>query len=223
MNKRTIFLISIFLAGIATFLFYQYTNQLSQEASSTEQVKTVIAAAADIQNDQEITENMIKTVEVPADSVYPGAVTDPSKIVGQFAAAEIASGEIILDHHLQSLEESTKLEDKIQPDHRAVTLSAGAVESLANMIEPEDTIDIIYTGPSLDPKPVPGSNTVVLQANVRVLAVGRRIQTKEAFAEYDSITVEATPEEAIKFIKASKKGSLQYILHSKRKTKVEGS
>jgi pilus assembly protein CpaB len=223
MNKRTIFLISIFLAGIATFLFFQYTNQLSQEASSTQQVKTVVAAATEIKNNQQITEDMLKTVEVPADSVYPDAVTDPAKIAGQFASAEIASGEVILNHHLQSLDESTKLEDKIQPDHRAVTLSAGAVESLANMIEPEDTIDIIYTGPSLDPKPTPGTNTIVLQANVRVLAVGRRIQTKEAFAAYDSITVEAKPDEAIKFIKASKKGSLQYILHSKRKTKVEES
>jgi pilus assembly protein CpaB len=224
MKKKTIFLLSIMMAGLATFLFYQYTNQLSKQTSG--QMKSVVVAAVPIKKDTQITANMLKKIKVPVKSVYPDAVQDVAGIIGQFSADDIAADEVILKHHLQSLEEATTLTGKIKGDNRAVTLPGGKIETVANMINPEDTIDIIYTGPSLDPNAPKPADTEVLQENVRVLAVGRRMKTTDAFAEYDSITVEVKQTDAVKLIKASKTGALNFILHSKIKTsetQVEGS
>jgi Flp pilus assembly protein CpaB len=223
MKKMTILFISLIMAGLATFLFYQYTNQLSQQAAASEQLKSVIAAAVPIKQNVKITEDMLKKLELPAKSVHPDSVLDPAKIIGQYATTDIAADEVILKNHLQSPEDSDSISGKIGEDYRAVTLPGGKIETVANMIEPEDTIDIIFTGPIPEKKM---TDTVVLQENVRVLAVGRRIKTTDAYAEYDSITVEALPADAVKLIKAVKTGTLNYILHSKRKsedTKVEGS
>jgi pilus assembly protein CpaB len=226
MKKRTIFLISIIMAGLATFLFYQYTNQLTREASSQQQMKSVVAAAIPIKKDEKVTKEMLKTIEVPVNSVHPEAMLDVSSIIEQYSTTDIAVDEVILKHHLQSLEEAAFLTGKIKEDNRAVTLPGGKIETLANMIEPEDRIDIIYTGPPLEGEAAIQAGTIVLQENVRILAVGRRMKTTDAFVEYDSITVEVQQKDAVKLINASKKGGLNFILRSKRKTaetKVEGS
>jgi pilus assembly protein CpaB len=217
MKKKTIFLIALLMAGVATLLFYQYTNQIAVQSASQQQKTTVIAAAVLIEKDKQITAEMLKSIEVPTSSVHAQAVVDAASIVGQYAVANIAVDEVILQHHVQSLEEASFLSGKIQQGYRAVTLSGGKIETVANMIEPEDTIDIVYSGPPLvGPKTVP-LITMILQENVRVLSVGRRMKTTEAFVEYDSITLEVKQKEAVDLIKASKTGAFHLILHSKKK------
>lgn len=224
MKKQTIFIISLFMAGISTFLFYRYTTQLSQEAVSQQQVTKVIAAAVQIKKDQKITENMVKEIEVPEKNVHPETVTDIASVVGQYAGTDLAANEVVLSHHLQSLEEASFLSGKIQPGTRAVTIPGGQIETLANMVEPEDRVDIIYTGPPLTSDEGQQPETIVLMENVQVLAVGRKFKSTEEFVEYDSITVEVRPNDAVKLIKATKLGVLHYSLYSKRKdTHVEGS
>jgi pilus assembly protein CpaB len=227
MKKKTIFLISIIMAGLATFLFYQFTNQMSREASSQQQMKSVIVAALPIKKDEKVTEEMLKKIEVPAISVHPEAILEATGIIGKYSTTDLAVGEVILQHHLQSLEQASSLSGKIRDDDRAVTIPGGKIETLANMIEPEDRIDIIYTGPPLDGEATAiQADTIVLKEDVMILAVGRRMKTTDAFAEYDSITVKVQQKEAVKLIKASKKGTFNFILRSKGKTaetKVEGS
>lgn len=229
MKKKTIFIIALVMAGLATFLFYQYTNQLSRAATAVEEMKTVIAAAVPINKDQKITEDMLKKIEIPAKLAHPDAAQDVSEITGQslYATTDIAEDEVILKHHLQPLDAADDLAGKIKEEKRAVTLPGGVVETLANMIEPEDTIDIVYTGPPLatttDAIATSAATakileTMVLQENVRVLAVGRRIHSNEEFKEYDSITVEVSEKEAVNLIRAAKSGALTFILHSKRTT-----
>ncbi|WP_379970798.1 Flp pilus assembly protein CpaB [Ectobacillus sp. sgz5001026] len=223
MKKKTIFLISIVMAGLATLLFYQYTNQLSQQSG---QMKSVVAAAVPIKKDQQITAKMLKKINIPAKSVNADAVQDASGIIGQYSADDIATDEVILKHHLQSLEAATTIAGKLKSDDRAVTIPGGKIETVANMIKPEDTIDIVYTGPSLDGDTTKRADTMVLQENVRVLAVGKQMKTTDASVEYDSITVEVQQKDAVNLIKAARKGVLNYVLHSKMKTaetKVEGS
>lgn len=223
MKKKTIFLISIVMAGLATLLFYQYTNQLSQQSG---QMKSVVAAAVPIKKDEQITAKMLKKINVPAKSFYADAVQDASGIIGQYSTDEIATDEVILKHHLQSVEAATTIAGKLKSDDRAVTIPGGKIETVANMIKPEDTIDIVYTGPSLDGDTTKRADTMVLQENVRVLAVGKQLKSTNASAEYDSITVEVQQKDAVNLIKAARKGVLNYVLHSKMKTaetKVEGS
>ncbi len=211
------------MAGLATLLFYQYTNQLSQQSG---QMKSVVAAAVPIKKDQQITAKMLKKINIPAKSVNADAVQDASGIIGQYSADDIATDEVILKHHLQSLEAATTIAGKLKSDDRAVTIPGGKIETVANMIKPEDTIDIVYTGPSLDGDTTKRADTMVLQENVRVLAVGKQMKTTDASVEYDSITVEVQQKDAVNLIKAARKGVLNYVLHSKMKTaetKVEGS
>ncbi|GHH96693.1 hypothetical protein AM1BK_02360 [Neobacillus kokaensis] len=188
-------------------------------------MKSVIAAAEPIKKGAKVTDKMLKTVKVPVKNVLPEAISDPAGIVGKYAAADLAAGEVILQNHLQTLQKAENITEKIMENNRAVTLPGGKIETLANMIEPEDRIDIVYTGPSLDGSAAAEVTTVV-QENVRVLAAGRRIKTTDAFAEYDTITVEVRQKDAVKLIRASKMGTLNFILQSKHTsedTKAEGS
>jgi len=229
MRKKMIFIIALVMALLATFLFYKYTDQLAQEAVDQQQKVSVVAASVKIEKDKQIKAEMLKKMEVPAESVHTNATLDASSIIGKYARTTIVAGEVILDHHIQSLEEAAFLSGKIQQGYRAVTISGGKIETLVNMIEPEDIIDIIYTGAPLAEEDInltTETETMVLQEKVRVLAVGRRMKGTDKFVEYDSITVEVEQEDALELIKASKKGGFNLILHGKMKAaeeKVEGS
>jgi pilus assembly protein CpaB len=92
-------------------------------------------------------------------------------------------------------------------------------QSVSNLIEPEDEVDVILTTVNKDKANQPLANSVVLLQKARVLAVGRKMVTpensKEPYVEYSSVTLEVNPEDAVTLINATEQGKIHLILYKR--------
>jgi pilus assembly protein CpaB len=90
------------------------------------------------------------------------------------------------------------------------------VQSVSNLIEPDDYVDIIVTIPPKDDKQLE-SSTVLLE-KIHVLAVGRRMVETDAehpYAEYTTVTLEVKPEDVPKLVNTNDRFKVSLSLYSR--------
>ena len=119
--------------------------------------------------------------------------------------------------------------------YRAITVTTDSTNSIANMIRPGDLVDLYLiatpataTGPSAVRADAAGDVSSLLLQKMTVLATGRQVFDKTAreqprivadegapatpTIEYDTLTLQATPEDASRLALAQKVGSLRAVL-----------
>ncbi|MDC3425478.1 Flp pilus assembly protein CpaB [Aquibacillus sp. 3ASR75-11] len=215
MRASVIFILALAMGGLTTVLLFTYLND-EGKAEVKKNMVQVVRATEDIEQNTTITNDMLETVEVSENEVHPQAVKNKKEAEGRFATGRIVKGEILLSHRLQTqVDEKRIVSNKIKPGFRAVSVGVNAVQSVSNLIEPEDFVDIMYTELLKD-----GSvgQTKQILSNVRVLAIGQSMtpptSSEEAFSEYNSITVELKQDDAKELVNASEKGKVHFTLHS---------
>lgn len=201
MKRTLIFLIAIVMAGITTYLFYNYTQSLKPKAeAATSKMVTVVAAKEEIKKDTVISGQMLTVVQVPENSIQPDVVKSIADVTGKVALVDIEPNETILSHHIQAAKDSKYLAYKIQPGYRAISVTAKIMaESVANLIEPGDYVDVIFS--------TKGKTTFLLE-DVHVLAVDQRMEqssAKHPYKPYTMTTLEVKPEDALKIVDAEVK------------------
>lgn len=218
MRSRTIFLLAILMGVITTILFFQYINQTKTAAVVQDEMVQVVRAKEKIEEKQILTTDVLEVVQVPKVNIHQQAIKELSQVEGKYAAATIETGEILLAHQLKDQEkEKLLVSRKIQEGYRAVSTGATVVQTVSNLIEPEDYVDIVLT----ETVKVEGKEEIhstPLFSNVRVLAVGRKMNAPvendlTTYVEYSAITVELKPEDATKLINASAKGNIHFTLN----------
>lgn len=217
MRSRTLFILAI-LMGLITTLMFVFSLRQNDEPQEVIEMKNVIAAVQPISENQLITEDMIEVKEVPAEIVHATSVQTKEESIGKVASSKIETGEVILRHHIQSVEdEKNSVSKKIQDGYRGVSIGVNIVQSVSNLVEPEDQVDVIHTVR----KGSSGQETVnsdELFTGVRVLAIGKRMTVpteNEEVVEYATVTLELKPEDAVKLVNALETGSLHLTLHSR--------
>jgi pilus assembly protein CpaB len=215
MRSKFIFLLAIIMGVITTFLFVQYIEK-SEVVETNQQVKTVpiVRAVDPIPENSVILAEMLEVVEVPEENIHPKAVDELERVVGKFAVDPIEEGEIITSHRIKDQkDESEFVSRKIKEGFRAVSIGVNIVQSVSNLIEPEEYVDVIVT--HSDNTENGDKATELLLSNVRVLAIGRRMITpsEEPYVEYAQVTLELTPSDAVKLVDAYNSGVLHLMLH----------
>ncbi|GGJ61748.1 pilus assembly protein CpaB [Anoxybacillus voinovskiensis] len=218
MRAKMIFVLALVMGAITTVLFFQYMKQLS--ADKNEQMVTVVAAREDIKENEQISRGMLQLVQIPKKGLPPNAVYHLSELEGMIATSDIKKGEVLLKHRVRSWnDETTVVSRKVREGFRAVSVGVNFVQSVSNLIEPEDKVDVIFSETIKLPNNQIKVETKQLLSGVRVLAVGRKIaeslQQKEPHADYNSVTLELKPEDAVLLINASERGHIQLTLHTK--------
>ncbi len=213
-NETRTLWISIAAAVFAVILLYGWAqDKRATMARKFGQTKTVVIAREDIREMEIIDESKMEVVEKPADFIQPAAIQNPTEIVGQIALAPISKGEQILNTKLVFPDKSTGLSMQVSPGKRAATYPVNEVQGVAKLVKPGDRVDIIV--PVDDGKGVDKVRKMkTLIQNVPVLATGQSIVDnlpiqviqgdKEDYEirnlrvqnDYESITVEVTPNEA---------------------------
>jgi pilus assembly protein CpaB len=225
MKSKIILVIALLMAIITTILFRQYMVGLENKYKSEQKRTTIVVSKVDIKKNQKVLKENLELKEFIADAVHPEAVTKAEAIIGNYALTDIKTGEILfVDRFTNEVKESELITRKIKEGYRAVAIAANYVESVSNLIQPEDYVDVIYTAPDeTDNKKL---KTVTLFENVRVLAVGKRIVEKDnknpntdaaeqEDVEYSSVTVELKPEDIMKIVNSDEKGNIKFVLRSK--------
>ncbi|MEB3100276.1 Flp pilus assembly protein CpaB [Ferviditalea candida] len=216
MRSKIILIMAILMGLATTLLFYKYVSKFNNMAPEDVHAVEVLTAKGPIHKNQMISSDMIEKIAVPDQGIYKQAVKEGGQAIGKFALQEIAQGEPILAERLGTVkEESLVVSKKVKEGMRAVSIGVNFVQSVSNLIEPEDFVDVILTE---KPKDAPEPQSSIVLENVHVLAVGRRMveATKDtAYVEYSSATLEVELKDAVKLVNSAAKGSLQLILHSK--------
>lgn len=224
MKSRNILIAALLMAIVTTILFRQYLKELDKKYKSNQNKISIVVSNQNIAKNQKVTKEMLVLKDFSADSVHPEAIKKIEDLVGNYALTDIKSGEeLFASRFTNQFEESELVTRKIREGYRAVAIEVNYVESVSNLIQPEDYVDVTFSEKTKE-----AVQTQTLLENVRVLAVGKRIVENEDVSkntkgteqkangvEYNSVTLELKPEDMIKLVNADERGNIKFILRSK--------
>ncbi len=219
MKSKFILVLAIIMGLITTFLFYNYMKSVDATKDINNHLVDVVVAKQIIKKNQAISNDMVMVAQVPELGLAPGAIKNTGDAVGKFATADMTSGEILLSHRVShERDEKLFVSRKVRDGYRAVSVGTDFVQSVSNLTEPEDWVDVLFS----ETQPRTGDyvpiKTELLLEKVRVLAVGRRMieaTPEDTYAEYTSVTLELNQTDALRLVNAKERGRIQLILHSK--------
>jgi pilus assembly protein CpaB len=225
-NARLVTLaIAGFCGGVAIFLMKNLQpapakpeiNRLEEAIRSTK----VLVAKKDIGLGETVGQDAFRWQEWPENSVSPAFVTDARrpKAMAEFdkriARVPVLQGEPITDSKLIKFGEGGVMSSILPAGMRAISTRIREETAAGKLILPNDYVDVILiqrkTGKS-------GNEHVsdTLFRNVRVLAIGQTIETKEGKKSVDggTATLELTPRQAELLALANSMGELTLSLRS---------
>lgn len=227
MNSRA-FTLSLVIAGIAIFMVQSYIEGREAEFKSKYgDQRQVVVAKTDIQEMSVIDDRKLQIIAVPGSFVMPGAFTKIEDLYSTIAATPIKKGEQITSPRVIYPGGKTGLSRQISEGKRAISIQISEDEAVGKLIKPGDRVDVIST---LDY----GAGRIemikvktVLQ-DVYVLATGKRVTNEiplvglkvdkeikklnlNTYSNFNTITLELTPDEAQKIIFLRKVGGGIYF------------
>ncbi|HLO12997.1 MAG TPA: Flp pilus assembly protein CpaB [Pseudoneobacillus sp.] len=220
MRSKVVLLLSLVMAIITTALFFQYIKKIDSTTTvATTKMVEVAVALDQIEKNERITDKKIEMVKMEENNVHPDAIKNKEAVIGKLATAVIVKGEQVLSPRLVSeKKENTYVSRKIREGYRAVSVGVNINQSVTNLIEPEDEVDVIFTKTQKVGSTEKVSSDFILK-KARVLAVGRKLvnpeDSEEAYVEYSSVTLELKPEDALMLIRSSQEGSIHFILNQR--------
>lgn len=218
MKSKLILFLAILMAAVTTFLFYHYMQQIAPSQSVNEKTVKIVVAKKAIKKNEQLTAGELEVVNYPESGKIVQMSTKTSKVVGLYATTDIAKGEpIFTDHIQQKQNEKTYVSRKVTPGYRAVSVGVSYVQSVSNLIEPEDHVDVIASTIK-QANQLKQVKTVTVVSNVKVLAVGGRMtdpNSKDSQTKYQAVTLELKPPDALKVIRAAEQGDIQLVLNSR--------
>lgn len=218
MKSNKIMLASAVIFGlIAAFGVYWYVENLEKQMDETEYVQ-VIVPQENIQANTQVTRNMFRYMEIPAEYIHPEAITNPEEIDGAItktmlmADEQLLRGKIVVEEQYEA-----GLAYQIKEGFRALTIPINQVSGLAGLVKPGDSVDIIVT---INAERGTGESvlisTYVLQ-DILVLAADNVLEREKSDVnplERNTLTLEVRPTDAPKLVMASEEGSLRLLLRS---------
>jgi pilus assembly protein CpaB len=232
MKLRNILILTLVMAFITTILFNNYLNNLEEKYKKNENKISVVVPKIDITKNEKVTEEMLETKEFYLESVHPEAIKEIKDIVGKYAATNMKQGEILFSSRfVDQFAAEDFLTNKIREGYGAVSIEVNYVESVSNLIEPEDYVDVIFSEIIEKENETDEIITEVILENVRVLAVGKRLNEnspqidslditsqsqiiEDTGVEYISVTLELRPEDMVKIVNADERGNVKFTLKS---------
>ena len=216
MRSRTLFLLAIVMGLITTLVFAFTLSSKNKESEIPEETQKVIVSTQMIEENTVITEEMVTETTKPKSSVHASSLKTVDEVIGKLATTRIESDEVLLPARVQSVQQiNDVLSKKITDGKQAISIRANLVQSVSNLIEAEDFVDVLFTeivGPTTDPV----VKTSLLYGKVRVLAIGQKMTVRDEndeLVEYSSVTIEIDPKDTVNLVQAHESGTLHLTLH----------
>lgn len=141
---RLFILLGIVLAVVAVILGIVALSRPSEGTvtPTPQQARIpVVIAARDIPANTVLTMEDVRVTEVAEDQVAPGTARSVDQVVGLVTNGELVEGQRIMMANLIA----PSLGNLVEPGKRAVAIPVDRVSALGGLIQPNDTIDIVYT------------------------------------------------------------------------------
>ncbi|MDX3907668.1 MAG: Flp pilus assembly protein CpaB [Pigmentiphaga sp.] len=192
----------------------QIQNRIDAIEAEAQAARTpVVVAAFNLEAGQRLTADMAAVRDIPGEWLPTGFI-DPARfadVEGSVLAYPVRAGEPIASVHLES-ERPAALAERLHEGRRAVTIPVDEISSVSGLLQPGDLIDL-YVSFEHRGKRV----TMPLLQKMRVLATGRRTETPDGTGDaphggFSTVTLDASPEEAVKLITARDSGVMTAML-----------
>jgi pilus assembly protein CpaB len=188
----------------------------------------VVVAAKNIDLGTRLTEEMLKAVPWPKESVPEGAFDAVEKVITRVAKTTVQSGEPLMESKLAPVGTTGGLASVITEGKRAMTVQVNEIIGVAGFALPGNYVDILVntdaekTGKSSgrDARMV---SKIVLE-RVLVLAIAQEASRDETKPKVVSaVTLEVSPEEAERIDLARSVGTLTLVLRNQVDTHLAGT
>jgi pilus assembly protein CpaB len=219
---KKIKILALFLALITAGVLFWYLS-LPDDKPVEPPKANVVVAKSDIPENTVITDEMVELSSVPVDLILAQTFGGVSDVVGMTARSAIVRGEQIVAARLVEIgsADSGSLAYRVTPGMRAITIGVNDTTGIKSMVHPGDHVDIIAqyqvdefvmnVDGELETKTVPEAK-LLLQMKL-VLAVDQVMQQSGSPA-YTTLTLEVTPEEAVRLSLSENSGLVRAILRS---------
>lgn len=191
-----------------------------------------------------LSEKIVKGIEVQAKYVVAGMIpySDRSRFFGKEVVTELSAGKPVFDYMLKDTNKISLSRAVVEKGKRAVTLGVDQIKGVAGLIKPGDYVDVIGTFAVDDPAmrsgaraaKVPPANwkgandagrvtkTIYLIQAAFVLAVDDRTFEVDYAVNrrnnYRTVTLQISPDDALRLIDATEKGKVQLVLRNRGDT-----
>lgn len=224
-------LIGFSIAGGAALLAFYVATSLVQpppepvmvekQVDSTE----VLVAGSDVGVGETVTEANFRWVSWPSEATTPAYITKQNgglkrmrDLSGSIVRSELLAGEPITQGKLIKAGEGGVLAAILPQGMRAISTKIRAETAVGSLILPNDHVDVILIRRLRGRGGQEESVSDTLFRNVRVIAIGQQIETKEGKKAADSgastATLELTPRQAEMMALANSLGEITLTLRS---------
>lgn len=206
-------------SGAAAYLTDNYIDRTidsrRRALDSEYQPVRVVVASSDLRPGIFLSAQTVAIREVPRAFLHSEAVLAESwsAVAGRVLAHPVKSGEpVLLSHMAQDV--GAGFSSQLAAGMRALTFPVDEQASISGMLAPGDHIDVFFTTLSGNE-----SVTLPLLLDVPVIATGIRTATNAAYvdekrpgAQYNTVTVSVTPDDAAKITLAQDAGKITITL-----------
>jgi pilus assembly protein CpaB len=193
-QRRGLLLIAIAALGLVV-VFVLIAGYVSDVRNEVDPKIQLLALAKPVEAHHAITDDMVKSVEMPERWAPPTAMRDAGQLVGLVAATDLEPETLLQTDMLVA-------PPQLAPGQRELAILVDAETGVAGKIGPDSIVDVIATYPGGETK-APESRVVV--ANARIIEVGqprlqggRGVQQQAADpSEVVPVTFALSPEQAL--------------------------
>ena len=213
MNRTRLLFIGVIALALGALLSSVVYKRLESGAGGSRKPGvSVVIAANDILIGTKLDQRDVKVVNLPAEDLPAGVISQVARAVGRGALVPIYKGEFILKDKLAD-KDVAGLPALIPPGMRAVSVRVNDVVSVAGFVVPGTRVDVLLTG---TPSGSTGAVTTTVLRNVAVLASGQKLERNSPGDPQSSavITLLVSPEDAQKLTLASQEGRIQLALRN---------
>lgn len=206
-----IFLSLMMAVGAAWIANQWVSGQLVSQADAAPNTQLVVTAAMSIPFATKVEARHLKLTEIPEGVSPDGAFTDVAEVEGMVSTTSIARGEILVTERFAAHSRGSTLAALVSPNMRAVTVRVDDVIGVGGFLLPGNTVDVVAARRGTQGRAI----TETILTNIKVLAVDQDEKSEENTPQVvRAVTLEMTPKQAEKVVKARTEGTIQLTLRN---------
>jgi pilus assembly protein CpaB len=224
-NKTWLSLGVALLIGLLTALAARSFLSRQMEAiaeSNKRETVDIVVVKSEVAAGTKLGKDNLAVRKIPIDFAQSGAVRpeDFARIDGKAIAYNIRSGEMLMWSQMEAQHAPT-FSARLSAGQRAITVVVDEINSISGMLEPGDLIDLMFAVEQNGQKVV-----LPLLQSIQVMATGQRVVDDPKSgekAQFATVTLNATPEQAKNIIIARETGKLTALLRNPNDKEPIGS
>lgn len=224
---KKVYLIAVIFALIAGFATYMFAKQIDAKTTIQDaETVNVVVAVQDIAKNTKITEEMLTDEENPyfttktvlAEDAAPNYLTDMNELLDLVTIDPLYTGEQVNTARLQTTDgEDVALSFQLTNGYVAYTFSASSSTGVDGYVSVGDTVDVVVY--EVDEEDPDDSEAVVAYSDLKIIRVSTNTANASSessgskITEYSTLTVEVTPENALKLYEIENEYNYKLVLN----------